>query len=138
VNHPEPVNQAFAQIHSRGSGEELLQLCRACYTVEDWPFKLYLPESKDGHFQDLPVDKLEDLAITRPEGVEAEAFIKNDIELRLDPDEYIARFAITSARPNGQRALVYETEFGTFKGRPTDSTAPTNLPNYQPRPFDNP
>lgn len=177
----DPVNEAYEQIHPRGSRDELLNLCHACYTTEDWPFQLYLPDSKDGSLQDRPIDKLDNVATTRPEGVErkaedaqdeppdaaelgdnvplgqsnwrvgtpsylipesitygeAEAYIRNDIDSKLDPGEYISRFAITAAKPVGKGEVLYTTAYGTLKGQPTDSTAPTSLPGYQPHPFDN-
>lgn len=54
------VNQAFASFTSPKTDiSSVLRLCRACYSSEKWPFRVYLPESAEqGPFRVAPQDAL--------------------------------------------------------------------------------
>ena len=72
LDYDDPVHQAHAAIHRRGTRRELLKLCRACYKDEKWPSWLFLPDSTDDHFKTPPVDKLA-ITTTTPKGLETKA-----------------------------------------------------------------
>ncbi|MEN3124107.1 hypothetical protein [Janibacter sp. LM] len=53
------VNTALRKFSSAQHDVDLIHdLCEACYTSDAWPFKMYLPNSKNGHFNKRPVDPL--------------------------------------------------------------------------------
>ncbi|MCO7238394.1 hypothetical protein [Aeromicrobium sp. CnD17-E] len=60
LEHDSPVHKAFAPFDDPATAlEQIHELCEACYTSPQWPFKLYLPESGNGHFTGKPIDPLQ-------------------------------------------------------------------------------
>ncbi|OBF93822.1 hypothetical protein A5791_12470 [Mycobacterium sp. 852002-51163_SCH5372311] len=71
VEHQDPVHQAYAKFERRGSADELHELCKACYTKEDWPSKMWLPSAHLGMFKDdKPPDPFENYVAAGAEGAE--------------------------------------------------------------------
>lgn len=68
------VNKAFAKFEPpKAHAPDILELCKACYSSDGWPFRVYLPgSSPEGPFHVVPDDPLsgyveEDAAATRLE-----------------------------------------------------------------------
>lgn len=50
--------------------QEVLELCKACYTSSGWPFSLYLPDGTNSLFHERPVDPMADWKGSSIHGVE--------------------------------------------------------------------
>jgi hypothetical protein len=68
--HEDKVHRAYRRFEHRGNVNELHDLCRACYTSEGWPSKMYLPDGAQRLFQDRPVDPFENYVRSGAEGAE--------------------------------------------------------------------
>ncbi|MCV7251610.1 hypothetical protein H7J86_05495 [Mycobacterium hackensackense] len=103
----DPVNAAYRNFETRGTPDQLHDLCEACYhSGEEWPSKLYLPQSWNPFYKAKPEDALADyLPATTAEGVEQRATepegalqLEGELDLGLVPKFEVAR-AYLSARP---------------------------------------
>ena len=62
LQHRDPVNVAFSRVRSDAvEAAGVVDLCRACSQDPAWPSALYLPDSSNSDFHELPVDSLEEL-----------------------------------------------------------------------------
>ncbi|MGV0849467.1 hypothetical protein [Mycolicibacterium phlei] len=71
TEHDNPVHQAYSKFEHRGTTEDLHDLCEACYRSDDWPSKLYLPDSGNSYYRQVPADPLADYPSTSSDGAEA-------------------------------------------------------------------
>lgn len=66
-NTDDPLNMAIRKINSQSfDPQQVLEVCSACASFDDWPGKLYLPESEHGGFQHIPEDAMEHLRHSEP------------------------------------------------------------------------